>query len=258
MPHQKLIARLQGETGISPDDRAQLERLPHIVKTFRKGETVAKVGEKLLNCCVVMSGILYRQRIVAGRNQVTSFYVSGDMPDLQSLHLPVVDRELCSLGASKVALISHSLLKRVLANSAALTHAFWRETVIQAEIHRDWVDNLGSRNALAKVAHLFCEMACRLETVGLCSNASFRAPFTQPIIAQACGLSVVHTNRIVQEMRRLGLIEWRGHQIELLRRHKLEELAEFDPSYLRLLKLPKQPTLRSNPSSLGPNNLNSV
>ncbi len=238
MPHGRLIARLQAISGVSLDDRAKLERMPYTVKTFAKGDIIARPGERPLSCCVVLSGFVCRQRIVATRNQVTSIYVPGDMPDLHMLHMPVMDRELCSVGDSTIALVSHSSLRKVLEGSAALTNAFWRETLIQAEIHREWVDNLGSREALPRVAHLLCEIAARLESVGLCKQVSFDAPFTQGIIAQAFGISVVHMNRTVQEMRRQGLIEWQGHTIELLRRDDLETLAEFSPTYLHVLNVP--------------------
>ncbi|WP_244659323.1 Crp/Fnr family transcriptional regulator [Bradyrhizobium guangdongense] len=214
--------------------------MPYTIKNFAKGDIVARPGERPLSCCVVLSGFLCRQRIVASRNQVTSIYVPGDMPDLHTLHMPVMDRELCSVGDSTIAVVTHSCLRNVLAGSAGLTNAFWRETLIQAEIHREWVDNLGSREALGRVAHLLCEIAARLGSVGLCKEKSFVAPFTQGIIAQACGISVVHMNRTVQEMRRQGLLDWRGHTIELLRRTDLEELAEFNPAYLHVLNSPEK------------------
>ncbi|MDE2064429.1 MAG: Crp/Fnr family transcriptional regulator [Bradyrhizobium sp.] len=239
MPHQKLIARLQAVSGLSEKDRASLKSMPYTVKNLGKGDIIARPGDRPLSCSIVLSGFLCRQRTVYTRNQITSFYVPGDMPDLHVLHLPVMDRELCSVGSSTIASIPHTYLKTLLAGSAGLTNAFWRETLIQSEIHRQWVDNLGSRQALPRVAHVFCEIAARLESVGLYKQKSFDAPFTQETIAEACGISLVHTNRTIQEMRRQSLIEWEGKTIEILRRDQLETLAEFSPSYLHVLNPPR-------------------
>ncbi|MGY4473436.1 helix-turn-helix domain-containing protein [Bradyrhizobium sp. USDA 3364] len=96
-----------------------------------------------------------------------------------------MDGDLGSIGMSIIALVPHSYLKDILAKSAALTHAFWRETAI----YREWIENLGSREALPRLAHLLCEIAARLELVGLLDNGRFHVPFTQQDIADACGLS---------------------------------------------------------------------
>ncbi|WGD50043.1 Crp/Fnr family transcriptional regulator [Bradyrhizobium sp. CB1650] len=232
MPHRKLIARLRTVAGLSERDQAKLESMPHSIKVLADGEYVVRQGDRPLSCTVVMKGLVSRQRVVADRNQITSFYVPGDMPDLHTLHLPLVDHDLCSVGTSTIAAVPHSYLKYILADSAALTHAFWRETLIQAAIYREWVENLGSRQALPRLAHLVCEIAARLEIVGLLDDDRFHVPFTQQDVADACGLSVVHVNRMIQELRRRKLIEWEDQTIELRDRDQLEALADFRPSYL--------------------------
>ncbi|WP_229167418.1 MULTISPECIES: Crp/Fnr family transcriptional regulator [Bradyrhizobium] len=99
-------------------------------------------------------------------------------------------------------------------------------------IYREWIENLGSREALPRLSHLLCEIAARLELVGLLDNGRLHVPFTQQDIADACGLSTVHVNRTIQELRRRKLIEWNGHAVDLLQRDQLELLAEFRASYL--------------------------
>ncbi|MEY9265807.1 Crp/Fnr family transcriptional regulator [Bradyrhizobium elkanii] len=126
----------------------------------------------------------------------------------------------------------------MLKESPGLTNAFWRETLIHAAIYREWVENLGSRAALPRVAHLFCELATRFEMVGLLDNDTFRLPLTQQDLADACGLSTVHVNRTVQELRKMGLLDWRGQIAYVLRREELETVAEFSADYLHALKVP--------------------
>src|SRR5205814_5088947 len=129
-------------------------------------------GDRPTNSIIVMNGFLCRQRLVSTRNQISSFYITGDMPDLHTLHLPVMDHELCSVGSSTVALVPHAYLRAVMNEAPQVTQAFWRETLIHAALYRQWVENLGSRQALGRVAHLICELATRLESVGAVDKGS--------------------------------------------------------------------------------------
>lgn len=236
MPHRKLIARLQAVLGVSEQDREKLTNMPHTIKTFANGEFVLRQGDRTNRCTIVMSGFLSRQKVLGARNQILSFYVPGDIPDLHTLHLPVMDHDLRSVGPSTLAFVTHSFLIDTLVKSPALMLAFWRETLVDAAIYREWVGNLGSRQARPRLAHLLCELATRLEIVGLLEKDSFDLPFTQQDFADACGLSAVHLNRTVQELRRQKLVEWEGRVVRLLRRRELEGLAEFDPTYLHVGK----------------------
>ncbi|MGY3506681.1 MULTISPECIES: Crp/Fnr family transcriptional regulator [unclassified Bradyrhizobium] len=133
-----------------------------------------------------------------------------------------------------MAFIPHSHLQNLLTSSAPLTHVFWRETLINGAVFREWVAALGARSALSRIAHLLCELAARLEVVGLMPNNSFEFPFTQQNMADACGLSAVHVNRMIQELRSRGLIEWERREVVLLNRGELEALAEFNSDYLHI------------------------
>ncbi|WP_369721139.1 Crp/Fnr family transcriptional regulator [Bradyrhizobium sp. LLZ17] len=242
MPHRKLIARLQAVAGLFEQDQAKLARMPYKLKTLSNGELVVRQGDRPKSSVVVMSGFLARQRIISDRNQISSFYIAGDMPDLHTLHLPVMDHELCSVGNSTVACVPHAHLREIMSVSPAITQAFWRETLIHAAVYREWVENLGSRQALGRIAHLLCEIAGRLELVGaLDHGSSFHLPLTQQNVADACGLSVVHVNRTLQELREQGLIEWQNHVVQLRNRTALEDVAEFDRDYLRALETARSP-----------------
>jgi CRP-like cAMP-binding protein len=212
--------------------------MPHTLKELADGEYVARQGDRPQSCAIVVGGFLVRQRVVSTRNQISAFYVPGDMPDLHTLHVPVLDHDLCSIGPSTVALVPHLYLRQTLANSATLTAAFWRETLIQSVIHREWIDNLAARQALPRVAHLVCELFARLDIVGLVKDGRFELPMSQEDVADACGLSNVHVNRTVQELRRRGLLDWRSQVVEILQPDQLEQLAEFSAAYLQLLKAP--------------------
>ena len=232
MPSQKLLARLQAQAGLRDDDKSKLAGIPHTVKTFMDDEYLLHEGDRASRCTIVMSGFLFRQKIVGSRTQILSIYMAGDLPDLHTLLVPLMDHDIRSAGPSTVAFVSHSFLDKMLLSSPTLTRVLWRDTLVDAAVYREWVANLGSRDALSRVAHLFCEIAARLEIVGLVENNQFRLPFTQQDLAEACGLSTMHVNRTLRHLRRGGLIEWKNQVVTLLRRKELAEVAEFTPHYL--------------------------
>lgn len=234
MPHRKLVSRLEAAVGLSARDRELLSSLPKVLRSFSGGEPIAREGDELQSCCFLVEGFAVRQKIVGDTNQIFAFYVPGDGPDLHTLQIPLMDTELASAGSSTIAFISHADLRVALAASTSLTNILWRETLVDAAIYREWVANVGARDALARVAHVLCELAMRLAAVGMVEDEAFDVPITQQHLADACGLSSVHVNRTVQELRRRGLISWHGRTVVLIDRAALEAVAEFDASYLHL------------------------
>ncbi|BBO05828.1 MULTISPECIES: Crp/Fnr family transcriptional regulator [Bradyrhizobium] len=232
MPHPKFIARLQAIEGLSEDERRQIAGLPSTLRQVADGEIVLRQGEAAARCVFVVSGFLYQARIVGDRSQILAFHVPGDMPCLHTLLVSPTDADLVGLGPTVVGYVGHSQLRQLLDGSIHLTRAFWRETLIDAAISRQWIARLGAQAALPKVAHLICELAARLEIVGLLKDACFQMPMTQRHVADACGLSIVHVNRTIQELRHRGLIAWEGNEIELLQPDELRRFADFTPDYL--------------------------
>lgn len=232
MPHPKFIAHLQAIEGLSDDERRQIAALPSTLRQVSDGETLLRQGEDTSRCVFVVSGFLYQARIVGDRSQILAFHVPGDMPCLHTLLVSPMDADLVGLGPSLVGYVAHSQLKQLLDGSIHLTRAFWRETLIDAAISRQWIARLGAQAALPKVAHLICELAARLEVVGLVKNGRIQMPMTQRHVADACGLSIVHVNRTIQELRGRRLIAWEGSEIELLQPDELRALADFTPDYL--------------------------
>jgi CRP-like cAMP-binding protein len=232
MPHPKFIAHLQAIEGLSDDERRQIAALPSTLRQVSDGEILLRQGEDASRCVFVVSGFLYQARIVGDRSQILAFHVPGNMPCLHTLLVSPMDADLVGLGPSLVGYVAHSQLKQLLDGSIHLTRAFWRETLIDAAISRQWIARLGAQAALPKVAHLICELAARLEVVGLVKNRRFQMPMTQRHVADACGLSIVHVNRTIQELRGRRLIAWEGSEIELLQPDELRALADFTPDYL--------------------------
>lgn len=234
MLHQRLIDRLQAIANLSAGDLNLLADMPMTVKSFSDGAYILRDGDKSAHCCLLLEGFLARHKIAGDRSQILSFHVPGDIPDLQTLHLPVMDHDLTSVGRATAAFISHDWFNRTLDRAPSLAHVFWREILIDAAVYREWIANIGARDAIARIAHLICEIEARLAAVGLVSANTFNAPFTQRNLADACGLSNVHVNRTLQELRTRGLIVWEGRTVTILKRNDLEFVGDFQTNYLHL------------------------
>ena len=155
-------------------------------------------------------------------------------PDLQSLHLRVLDNSISTISQCRVGFITHDNLRDLCDRYPRLASAFWRETLIDASIFREWVMNIGQREAYNRMAHVLCELVTRLRAVGLVEDHSCNLPITQGEFADALGVTTVHVNRVLQAMRADGLIELSGDRLFVPDWDRLKEVGEFNPTYLHL------------------------
>jgi CRP-like cAMP-binding protein len=240
-PYSRLLHRLERSNVLSPQDRQRIAELPLTVANFAANQEISHRGDTPSRCTLVLGGFLCSHKVANGsRRQITSLLVPGDIADLQTLYLSKVDHSLSALGPAVVAFLPHSAIRDMLERSPPLAQAFWRETFVEAAIFREWLTNLGRRDAIARVAHVVCELTVRLQTVDLARNLCFSIPWTQTDLADACGISSVHANRVVQELRRLGLVEWDSKQVAIRDWSSLIRLGDFFDDYLQLPPAPKE------------------
>jgi CRP-like cAMP-binding protein len=244
-PYSRLLHRLERLSELSAHDRQLIAELPLTVANFSANKEVARHGDAPSRCTLVLGGFLYgHKRVNGSRRQITSFFVPGDIADLHTLHLAPLDHDLSALGPAVVAFMPHGAFRDMLDRSPRLTQAFWRDTFIRLGIMREWVTNLGRRDAIARVAHVVCELAVRLQKVDLAQNLSFSIPWTQTDLADACGISNVHANRVVQELRRHGIMEWDSRKVMIRDWDAVAKIADFSDEYLQLGRpLEREPLL---------------
>jgi CRP-like cAMP-binding protein len=232
-PHSKLEARLRAIAALGPADAARIANLPIRLQNLSSGHDIAREGDHVDQCCMLADGYLMRHKIDAeGKRQIVSWHVPGDIPDLYSLHLNPMDHNLTTLGPAVVGYIAHEALNEMLNASASLTHIFWRETLVDASMFREWVVSLGKRGALARIAHMLCELLARLRMVGLAEGNRFSFPASQIDVADATGMTPVHANRMIQQLRSKSLVVWDGANIRIPDPAALAALADFDHDYL--------------------------
>lgn len=131
-------------------------------------------------------------------------------------------------------MVPHDHLQQITETQPHLTRVYWFATNLDAAIHREWEVSLGSRSAVARMAHLFCELMIRMDLVGLVQGNSYDLPITQQDLAEMLGITPVHANRILQELRAQDAVEFTGGVVTIKDAALLKRIAEFDPSYLYL------------------------
>jgi CRP-like cAMP-binding protein len=234
-PHSRLTTRLDAVVGLSEEDRALIGKLPVTVRNFAADHDLVRTGEAASECWLLLDGYLYRHKETSeGRRQILSVYVPGDIPDLASLYLSRSDHTLSAMGPAVVAYVPHSALQEMIAASPALMRALQREMLVDAAIFREWILNIGTRQAVSRVAHLLCEIATRLQVIGFAKDLSFTLPMSQADVGEATGISTVHANRVIQDLRLRGAIEWRNKTLRILDWDALVSIADFSPAYLHL------------------------
>jgi CRP-like cAMP-binding protein len=216
-------------------DFAAVAALKAEVRDVPRQTDVLRNGDQPTNVIVVLSGLLHRYTIgPEGKRQIHSFYLPKEAPSLETLYIDYMDNNLATVVPSRIGLISHDQIYRIIDERPEARKLLWRQTLVQAAIFRQWLVRNSNLPAHMALAHLFCEMFVRADAAGLVDNGNCSLPLTQEYVADALGLTAVHTNRTLQALRETGVVEWRSGQLTVHDWPKLREMARFDPNYLHL------------------------
>lgn len=220
---------------LSPDERAALLALPMHVVELDASRDIVREGDRPSRCFTVLDGFVAVYKTTrTGKRQILACHVPGDVPDFQSLHLKVLDISISTVGPCRLGFVQHDAVRALLRAYPGLVDVLWRATLIDAGIAREWMLNNGRRDAYARMAHLFCELITRLDAVGLAPNRTCALPMRQSELADALGITSVHVNRMLRDLKAAGLITLRSRRLTVLDWEGLQVAAEFDPTYLHL------------------------
>lgn len=232
---RRLIRKLETIDDLSSDERSAVEGLAMTERRIRADHDLVREGDRPSQCCLIVEGFACRYRILDdGKRQIFSFHMPGDIVDIQGMHLPVLDHDVGTLVTCDVAFIPHQSLNHLIAEHPRIGRLFWRDTLIDAAVFRAWMVGMGRRPAKAQMAHLFCELFVRFELVGETKANTFQLSATQGELGDALGLSTVHVNRVVQELRAAGVITLARGTLTIDDWDGLAEIGRFDPNYLHL------------------------
>lgn len=232
-PIDILIASLQRLEPLDQRDRDLLAGLDLRLKQFGANENIVRSGTRPGESCFIVGGFAARAQYLAdGGRQLDQLHIIGDFVDLHSLHLRQMDHSVIAIGPCDVAFVSHDELVSTMAHSPRLTWLLWQLTVLDGAVARTWMTCLGRRRAEAALAHFICELLTRLRLLGAAPNNRFHIPATQTDLADMLGVSTVHVNRSLAELRARRLLTWSRHEVQVLDFERLAILADFDNSYL--------------------------
>ncbi|MXQ14142.1 helix-turn-helix domain-containing protein [Microvirga makkahensis] len=229
----RLIRKLENFDRLSDEEKQFLEGAVVRARVVSKGEDIIREGDRPTESTVLLEGFAARYSLLRnGKRQITGLHVPGDFVDLHSFLVKKMDHAVLAITPCSVGFVPHETLREISENHPHLTRLLGVNIAVDAAIHRQWIVAMGRRSALEHAAHLLCEMFLRLRAVGLTEDDSFKLPLTQAELGDALGLSTVHVNRVVQDLRKERLITWRGETLVIDDWERLQELAEFDPTFL--------------------------
>ncbi len=233
--NQALVRKLSNYGQLTDQDWAVLLALPSSVRTYGARFDIVQDDQPPRGTILVLSGVACRVKVLPdGRKQILGLLVPGDFCDLNVMLLERRDHAISTLTATVAALLPEAELRKVMEQSPRIARTFWLAALVQEAIAREWILSLGRRTAYERMAHLFCEFYERLAAVGLAAQGQCDLPLTQADLADALGLSQVHVNRTLQDMREGGLIELKGRRLHIPDFKALSRVALFDAGYLHL------------------------
>jgi CRP-like cAMP-binding protein len=230
-----LIRKFEQRGRLSDEEKRALEGAVARTRDVRPDEDIVREGDRPSECTLLLEGFAGSYRVLGtGKRQITALHIAGDFVDLHGFLLERMDHAVSALTPCKVAVVPHERIRELTESYPRLTRMLWLDTLVSGAIHREWLVAMGRLSALGHIAHLLCELFLRLQAVGQTDGNSFRLPITQAELSDALGLSPVHVNRVLQELRTEGLITSRGAILTIEDWERLTQVGEFSPTYLNI------------------------
>jgi CRP-like cAMP-binding protein len=237
---EKALLKLRARDAVSDLEERVLRDAVARTEAVASDKVVVRAGQELNVSILLLEGLMCRYKDLRnGQRQIMEMHVPGDFVDLHSFLLKRLDHCVMSLVPSRIAIVPHDNLAAITQDHPHLARLLWLTTLIDAAIHREWLLSLGRRSSIARIAHFFCEMHARLDIVGLADPAGFPLKITQTDLAECLGLTSVHVNRTLKELREAKLALFRNGRVEMLNYGALKRTAEFDPEYLQIERRPR-------------------
>lgn len=230
-----LIRRLEMVSPLSAADRQLLEQATAQVRQVGADQDLICEGDLPRAVPVFLEGFACRYKTLSdGKRQIMAYLVPGDLGDLYIFLLNRMDHSIATLTPCRVAELARETVLEITARHPTLSHALWWAGLVDAAMLREGLTNMGRRPAEQRIGHLLCEMLVRLQVVGLADGNRYELPLTQAELADMMGLSTVHVNRVLQALRRQGLIRRNGKALQILDIDRLIAFSGFNPIYLHL------------------------
>jgi CRP-like cAMP-binding protein len=231
----KHLLKLRARDELSDEEEQAIRASIGEARDLAPGEVAIEQGQECRWSTMLLDGLMCRYKDLRdGRRQITELQVPGDFVDLHGFSLKRLDHGIMALTRCRVAYVAHERLTEITERYPHLTRLYWFHTNIDAAIHREWEVSLGRRSAAERLAQLFCEMRVRLGVVGMADDTGYELSLTQSVLAECLGLTSIHVNRTLKELRERGAVTFRNGRVTIHDWAQLTDIAEFDPAYLYL------------------------
>jgi CRP-like cAMP-binding protein len=228
-----MLRKLDRRDRLAQADRDALLALPHHVRRVPAGAHLVRDGDRPDHCCALLSGFAFRHKITGdGGRQIMAIHMEGDFLDLQNALLSISDHNVQVLTDAEIVFVPRDAIRELALAHPAIALALWMDTLVDASIFREWVVNVGRRDARARIAHMLCEFSVRMEAAGLASAHRYELPMTQEQLADAVGLTSVHVNRILRQLGEQGLISRNRRAIVIEDWPRMRDVGDFNDRYL--------------------------
>lgn len=232
-PPAFLLRRLDAHAPLSPDDRRAVLDLPWQTRTLEPAAYIVREGEPPQNCAILLDGFVFRQKLTHdGDRQIVALHIPGDPLDFHMLFLDFADHNVQALTRTTIATVARGPVQALIAERPAFAHAVIVNLLVDASIAREWLLNIGRRNARGRLAHLLCEFACRMDALGPQGLDGYELPMTQEQLGDALGLTAVHVNRTLKALAAEGVIERQGRRVAFKSWDAIRAIADFSALYL--------------------------
>ncbi len=217
---------------MSSREEALLDSLVVGSERVPDGHVVQKRGVLANQSTLLLDGFVARVIEADGTRHIVGLQVPGDFIDLHAFALKRLDHDVVTVGPALIGHVPHAKLAELLREEPHLTRMLWFSTLLDAAIHREWILKLEQLKAEERLAHIMLELWHRLNFVGLADAHGFNMPLLQTHLANACGTTAVHINRVIKAVRQRGLLEINRGRVTLPDREALEQFAHFQKDYL--------------------------
>ena len=236
-PLHLLIRKLESHYPLTAEDRSSIFGLPHKLRKLEAQSYILREGDRPDRCAVLINGYAFRHKLTgSGSRQILSIHIPGDALDFQNMFLDEADHNVQTLTRADVAEIPRHALEELALGQPNVAKAILITTLVEASVFREWVLNIGRRDARSRIAHLLCEFAYRLTAQGLKPEGNIELPMTQEQLADATGLTAVHVNRVLKSLQGEGLLHLERRSMSFPNWQRMRDVGDFNPRYLHTLE----------------------
>ena len=218
---------------LGPELDIVCSKLGGVTRTATDGCEIFRQGMPLEHVVFLLDGWACTTRSLSdGRRQSQAILLPGDLHATCLPKIGLADHSLTALTAVTYLEMRRERVRHVMEEHHAIGRAIWSYGSRIGALQREWIVTLGCRSGIERIAHLFCELILRLQSIGLAHGHSCYVPMTQDEIADSTGMTAVHVNRTLQQLRTSGLIAFSRHELVIHNWDALQSIASFSPEYL--------------------------